>query len=85
MPLAKSFEVIIGVRDPKKGEAALTELRANEKRLAFLLQLNDALRPLSDAGAIQEIAARHLCEHLGHACKAGLLDQIVPVLAHGTS
>jgi PAS domain S-box-containing protein len=48
----------------RKAEA---ELRANETRLAFLLRLNDALRPLSDAGAIQEIAARHLCEHLDAA------------------
>ena len=31
----------------RKAEA---ELRANEERLAFLLRLNDALRPLSDAG-----------------------------------
>jgi len=45
----------------RKAEA---ELRANEARLAFLLRLNDAIRPLSDAAAIQEIAARHLCEHL---------------------
>ena len=43
------------------------ELRANEERLAFLLRLNDALRPLSDAAAIQETAARHLCEYLGAA------------------
>jgi PAS domain S-box-containing protein len=42
-------------------------LRANEGRLAFLLRLNDAVRPLSDPAAIQEIAARHLCEHLGAA------------------
>ena len=48
----------------RKAEA---ELRANEERLAFLLRLNDAIRPLSDAAAIQEIAARHLCEHLGAA------------------
>ena len=46
---------------------AEAKLRANEERLAFLLRLNDALRPLSDAAAIQEIAARHLCEHLGAA------------------
>ena len=39
----------------RKAEA---ELRANEERLAFLLRLNDALRPLSDAAAIQETAAQ---------------------------
>lgn len=32
---------------------------------AFLLQLTDALRPLSDAGEIQMTASRMLCEHLG--------------------
>ena len=48
----------------RKAEA---ELRANEERLAFLLRLNDALRPLSDAAAIQETAARHLGEYLGVA------------------
>ena len=46
----------------RKAEA---ELRANEERLAFLLRLNDALRPLSDAAAIQQTAARHLGEYLG--------------------
>ena len=48
----------------RKAEA---ELRANEERLAFLLVLNDALRPLSDAAAIQATAARHLGEYLGVA------------------
>ena len=46
---------------------AEAELRAKEARLAFLLRLNDAVRPLNDAAAIQETAARHLCEHLGAA------------------
>jgi PAS domain S-box-containing protein len=44
---------------------AEARLRANEERLAFLLQLNDALRPLSDPGDVQETAARLLGEHLG--------------------
>jgi PAS domain S-box-containing protein len=48
----------------RKAEA---ELRANEERLAFLLRLNDAIRPLSDAAAIQDVAAQHLCEYLGAA------------------
>ena len=48
----------------RKAEAGL---RANEERLAFLLRLNDAVRPLSDAAAIQKIAATQLCEHLGAA------------------
>src|SRR5688572_419631 len=48
----------------RKAEA---ELSANEERLAFLLRLNDALRALSDAAAIQDTAARLLGEHLGAA------------------
>jgi len=40
-------------------------LRAREERLAFLLRLNDALRPLDDPAAVQETAARLLGEHLG--------------------
>jgi PAS domain S-box-containing protein len=46
----------------RKAEA---ELRANEERLEFLLRLNDALRPLSDPGDVQETAARLLGQHLG--------------------
>jgi PAS domain S-box-containing protein len=52
---------------------AEAELRANEERLAFLLRLNDAVRPLSDPAAIQETAARHLCEFLG-AARAGYAE-----------
>jgi PAS domain S-box-containing protein len=44
-----------------KAEAAW---RANEERLAFLLRLNDALRPLNDPLDVQEAAARLLGEHL---------------------
>ena len=44
---------------------AEAELRANEDRLAFLLRLNDALRPLSDPAAVLETTARLLAEHLG--------------------
>jgi PAS domain S-box-containing protein len=46
---------------------AEAELRANEERLAFLLRLNDAIRPLQDPAAVQETAARLLAEHLGVA------------------
>ena len=46
----------------RKAEA---ELRTNEGRLDFLLRLNDALRPLSDPGDVQETAARLLGQHLG--------------------
>ena len=41
------------------------ELRANEERLAFLLRLNDALRPLKDPAAVQETTSRLLAHHLG--------------------
>jgi PAS domain S-box-containing protein len=43
---------------------AEAELRANQERLAFLLRLNDALRPLGDPAAVLESAARLLAEHL---------------------
>jgi PAS domain S-box-containing protein len=39
-------------------------LRANEERLAFLLRLNDALRPLIDPAAVRHTASRLLGEHL---------------------
>jgi PAS domain S-box-containing protein len=45
----------------RKAEA---DLRANEERLAFILRLNDALRPLVDPAAVQQTAARLLGEHL---------------------
>jgi PAS domain S-box-containing protein len=38
---------------------------STEERLEFLLRLNDALRPLSDPGEVQETAARLLAQHLG--------------------
>ena len=40
-------------------------LREREERQAFLLQLSDALRPLTDSGEIQGTAARVLGQHLG--------------------
>src|SRR5262249_23751697 len=52
---------IWSVLEQRKAEAAL---RASEERLEFLLRLNDALRPLSDASDVQETAARLLGEHL---------------------
>ncbi len=48
--------------DHRRAEA---ELRAREERLAFLLQLNDAVRPLADPAAVQQTTARLLGEHLG--------------------
>jgi PAS domain S-box-containing protein len=46
----------------RKAEA---ELREKEERLAFLLRLNDAIRPLLDPVAVEEVAARLLCEQVG--------------------
>jgi PAS domain S-box-containing protein len=43
---------------------AVAALHANDARLAFLLKLDDALRPLSDPLDVQEVAARLLAEHL---------------------
>jgi PAS domain S-box-containing protein len=39
-------------------------LRVSEERLAFLLRLNDALRPLSDPAEVQRVAVRLLGEFL---------------------
>jgi len=55
-------ERIWSTLEHRKAEA---ELRSNEERLEFLLRLNDALRPLSDPGEVQETAARLLGQHLG--------------------
>jgi PAS domain S-box-containing protein len=69
---------------------AEAELRANEERLKFLLRLNDALRPLSDAGEVQETAARLLCQHLG-ATRVGYAEfdggdyKIVREYVHGVA
>jgi PAS domain S-box-containing protein len=52
------------VHDITKRERLEEALHQREERLAFLLKLNDALRPLSDPAAIQETAARLLAEHL---------------------
>lgn len=40
-------------------------LHQREERLAFLLRLNDALRPLSDPVEVQTVTVRLLGEHLG--------------------
>jgi PAS domain S-box-containing protein len=48
-------------------------LRAGEERLAFLLRLSDALRPLADPLDMQEVAARYLGEYL-HANRVGYAE-----------
>jgi PAS domain S-box-containing protein len=54
--------VVHDITERERLEAALQE---REKRLAFLLQLNDALRPLGDPVEIQNVTVRLLGEHLG--------------------
>jgi len=49
---------------------AQEQLRRSEQRQAYLVTLNDVLRPLSDAVRIQSEAARVLGEHL-HASRVG--------------
>jgi PAS domain S-box-containing protein len=44
---------------------AETELRARDARQAYLLRLEDAIRPLADAVEIQEVAARVIAEEIG--------------------
>ncbi|HEY1307843.1 MAG TPA: PAS domain S-box protein [Vicinamibacterales bacterium] len=58
-----------GPADPT-GEAAL---RASQERLAFLLELNDALRSLSDPQAVLAVASRLLGEHV-HASRVQYAD-----------
>jgi PAS domain S-box-containing protein len=57
---------LIGVvHDITERERLEESLHKREERLAFLLRLNDALRPLSDPVEIQEVTVRLLGEHLG--------------------
>ena len=49
------------ITDSRRAQAAL---QAREAQQAFLVRLNDALRPLVDPSAIQATASRLLCEHL---------------------
>src|SRR6516225_5276699 len=52
------------VHDITERERLEEALRQREERLAFLLRLNDALRPLSDPVEIQEVTVRLLGEYL---------------------
>jgi PAS domain S-box-containing protein len=56
------YAATIDITGRKRAEEALRE---SEARQAFLLELSDAIRPLSDAGLIKNTAARLLAEHLG--------------------
>jgi PAS domain S-box-containing protein len=53
------------VHDITERERLEEALHRREERLAFLVRLNDALRPLSDPVEMQEVTARLLGEHLG--------------------
>ncbi len=53
------------VHDITERERLAELVHRRENRLAFLLTLNDALRPLSDPGEIQDVTLRLLGEHLG--------------------
>jgi PAS domain S-box-containing protein len=55
-------------RDISRRKRADTALREVEERRAFLLKLADAIRPLADAGAIQQAACRILRAQLGADC-----------------
>jgi PAS domain S-box-containing protein len=52
------------VHDITARERLEEALRQREERLAFLLKLNDALRPLSDPVEMQDVTLRLLGEHL---------------------
>jgi PAS domain S-box-containing protein len=52
------------VHDITERERLEDALHQREERLAFLLRLNDALRPLSDPVEIQDVTVRLLGEHL---------------------
>jgi len=68
-PLRRDSGEIAGIfclgRETTRRVLADQRARAAEQRQAFLLKLSDALRPLSDPVAIQEVAARKLGQHLG--------------------
>ena len=66
--------VINDIDELKRASQALRESGARQD---FLLKLSDALRPLTDALAIQETATRLLGEHLGaRAVNYGLVEAV---------
>ena len=60
-------------REINQRKRAETQLRESEELSAFLLQLNDAIKPLADPIAVQETASRLLGEHL-KADRAGYFE-----------
>ncbi|HZG65839.1 MAG TPA: PAS domain S-box protein, partial [Herpetosiphonaceae bacterium] len=61
---SSSHRVAILFNDITARKRAEASQRASEERQIFLLRLTDALRPLADPVAIQDVAARLLGEHL---------------------
>ena len=61
---ASSHRVAVLFNDITARKRAEASQRASEERQLFLLRLTDALRPLADPIAIQDVAARLLGEHL---------------------
>ena len=64
--LGEPDERMVGVlfRDVTARRRAEEQLRASEERQAFVVRLEDGLRPLADPVEIQEVAARVLGEYL---------------------
>ncbi|MFC5344516.1 PAS domain S-box protein [Brevundimonas staleyi] len=70
---ADSRRVAVVFRDATQRRVAETALRESEERQAFVLELSDALRPLTDPFAIQHTAMKLLAERLD-VMRAGYLD-----------
>lgn len=80
-----SHRVAIVFQDITERKHAEAELRKSEARQAFLVRLNDTLRPLGDPRQVQLAAVRALGEHLGAnrvAYTEHRSDQTVLILPH---
>lgn len=63
--LEQSQLILLAITDITERKVAEEALQASEERKAFLLQLSDTLRPLTDPVAVQAEACRLLGEQLG--------------------
>jgi len=87
---ACAHQVVQALGDGRRAERGVAALRDDERRQAFLLRLNDTLRPLADPRRIQAEAARVLREHLGvdrigYAADCGDGEHLIVTYAHGTT